>query len=599
MAKAGLAPPPAAGRADAAAAAPPRVEKLPDGSESLEVGSVRVDGIRPPPRPELVPAALYFDSPQHTAALEAMLRDYELGQQLLLIGNQGVGKNKLTDRMLQLLRREREYMQLHRDTSVASLTQTPSLVDGELIWEDSPLVRALTHGRVLVLDEADKAPLEVVCVLRSLIEEGRMLLADGRRVVPAGSPPRPRTLPLADGFRVIVLANRPGYPFLGNDFFREMGDILATHVVDNPALPSEVALLAAYGPDVPPPLLRRIAAIFGELRSMADAGEIAYPYSTREAVALVKHLQSFPSDGLLAAAENVFAFDGHEPAIAQTITSVLRRHGVPAGGGAGAFDVRLAAEEDLPPSEPLELWSAGGNGGAEVPLQAVEVGGARWAGGRQASWRLERSPDEPSLGWQDASVSSARSSAAGGCRRAQTRLDHCRRRRGGRLASPDHRGCRWSSAAVVFGGWCALPPLRPRPRVGGADTLHGAALHALPDEASSSTCHWPRSSSCSALRVTPKPRTPRSRRRRRRRRGGGGRGGGRLPRDCVDAAGDGARFARGGARRARQGRRRSRRRVAVGRLHRRAARRRRCGARRRWRVGVRRWWCRFAAVATE
>ena len=110
-------------------------------------------------------------------------------------------------------------MQLHRDTSVASLTQTPSLVDGELIWEDSPLVRALTHGRVLVLDEADKAPLEVVCVLRSLIEEGRMLLADGRRVVPAGSPPRPRTLPLADGFRVIVLANRPGYPFLGNDFF--------------------------------------------------------------------------------------------------------------------------------------------------------------------------------------------------------------------------------------------------------------------------------------------------------------------------------------------------------------------------------------------
>ena len=108
---------------------------------------------------------------------------------------------------------------------------------------------------------------------------------------------------------------------------------------------------------------------------MADAGEIAYPYSTREAVALVKHLQSFPSDGLLAAAENVFAFDGHEPAIAQTITSVLRRHGVPAGGGAGAFDVRLAAEEDLPPSEPLELWSAGGSGGAEVPLQAVEVGG--------------------------------------------------------------------------------------------------------------------------------------------------------------------------------------------------------------------------------
>lgn len=30
-------------------------------------------------------------------------------------------------------------------------------------------------------DEADKAPLEVVCVLKGLIEDRYMLLADGRR----------------------------------------------------------------------------------------------------------------------------------------------------------------------------------------------------------------------------------------------------------------------------------------------------------------------------------------------------------------------------------------------------------------------------------
>ena len=35
------------------------------------------------------------------------------------------------------------------------------MVGGRLVWEDSPLVRALEHGRVLVLDEADKCPLEV------------------------------------------------------------------------------------------------------------------------------------------------------------------------------------------------------------------------------------------------------------------------------------------------------------------------------------------------------------------------------------------------------------------------------------------------------
>jgi hypothetical protein len=30
------------------------------------------------------------------------------------VGNQGVGKNKLADRLLQLLNRPREYIQLHR-----------------------------------------------------------------------------------------------------------------------------------------------------------------------------------------------------------------------------------------------------------------------------------------------------------------------------------------------------------------------------------------------------------------------------------------------------------------------------------------------------
>ena len=48
--------------------------------------------------------------------------------------------------------------------------------------------------------------------------------------------------------RMIVLANRPGHPFLGNDFFREIGDVLSCHVIDNPDRASELQLLRAYGP---------------------------------------------------------------------------------------------------------------------------------------------------------------------------------------------------------------------------------------------------------------------------------------------------------------------------------------------------------------
>jgi len=28
-------------------------------------------------------------------------------------------------------------------------------------------------------------------------------------------------------FRMFVLANRPGFPFLGNDFYREIGDVFS------------------------------------------------------------------------------------------------------------------------------------------------------------------------------------------------------------------------------------------------------------------------------------------------------------------------------------------------------------------------------------
>lgn len=54
------------------------------------------------------------------------------------------------DRVLQLLRAEREYVQLHRDTTVTSLTLRPLLEQGRLRYEDAPLVRAAKYGRVCV-----------------------------------------------------------------------------------------------------------------------------------------------------------------------------------------------------------------------------------------------------------------------------------------------------------------------------------------------------------------------------------------------------------------------------------------------------------------
>lgn len=166
--------------------------------------------------PALVPHTLFFDIPQHRRLLQRLAADIESGSRyLLLLGNQGTGKNRVVDHLLQSLRWEREYMQLHRDSTVASLTLAPTLRGGVVRWEDSALVRAARHGRVLVIDELDKAPGEVTAVLKALVDDGDMLLGDGRRIVAGHATPSSGDSAMEirchPRFMIIALANRPGW----------------------------------------------------------------------------------------------------------------------------------------------------------------------------------------------------------------------------------------------------------------------------------------------------------------------------------------------------------------------------------------------------
>jgi hypothetical protein len=176
----------------------------------------------------LVPQVQFFENARQLMHLHDVALDLERGEHVLLVGNQGVGKNKIADYLLQLLRAPREYVQLHRDTTVDQLTVVPQIVAGKLHFLDSPLVRAAVLGRVAVVDEADKASTHVTILLKSLAEDRQLLLPDGRRLVPpemaaaaaaaataaaggVGSSTSGQLIPVHPNFRMIVLANRPGY----------------------------------------------------------------------------------------------------------------------------------------------------------------------------------------------------------------------------------------------------------------------------------------------------------------------------------------------------------------------------------------------------
>ena len=149
-------------------------------------------------------------------------------------------------------------------------------------------------------------------------------------------------------FAVWVLANRPGHPFMGNNFFANCGDIFSTHSISNPDIISEMALLKNYAPDVDEAVLKALSNSFSELRNLVSDGVIAYPYSTRELVAVVKHLQAFPNDGVVSVLENVLSFDANELSLRRTLSDVFGRHGIPVPLVAGdrvSGSVMLAKEQ--------------------------------------------------------------------------------------------------------------------------------------------------------------------------------------------------------------------------------------------------------------
>jgi hypothetical protein len=329
----------------------------------------------------LVPSVVFFDNPQHTRVLRELLMAYGAGDHLLLIGNQGVGKNKLADRLLHLLAMPRQYIQLHRDTTVQSLTLCPVVHDGVVTWEDSPLVKAVRSGHVLVVDEVDKAPVEVVGVLKGLVEDRTMGLGDGRRLVgdAAAAAADPMAIAIHPRFRLFALSNRPGYPFLGNDFFATCGDLFSCHAVDNPDPDSVRTVLRRYGPSVPEATIALLIDAFAKLGQLVEQGVISYPYSLREMVNVVRHLQRYPTDGLPAALSNVFNFDRHDAATYKLLGDLFQQFGIQLGAVASpSLDGPLRVEI-LPSSVPPDPGDP--KHGKEDPDNAPHVGGNQWAGG--------------------------------------------------------------------------------------------------------------------------------------------------------------------------------------------------------------------------
>lgn len=283
---------------------------------------------RSPKNPLLVPKPTFEMNPGQVRVMNDILEAHSAGERALLIsGYQGVGKNRIADFLLSTMNCEREYLQLHRDTTIQSLLSIPSVENGLIVYHDSPLVKAAKNGRILLLDEADKAPLDVVVMLKGLIEDGQLSLPDGR-ILCYDAKSEANSVPIHPDFRIWTLTNPAGYPFHGNDLAREMADVFSCHIVPPIDTESHKQILLSYGPKVHNDIIDLIVQIWEDLRIAHTHGLIVYPFSVRESVNVVKHLNQYPEDGIQDAVENVIAFDRLDVTLTNQLKEIFGKHGV-------------------------------------------------------------------------------------------------------------------------------------------------------------------------------------------------------------------------------------------------------------------------------
>ena len=300
-------------------------------SESLDSLNDFLDSCkRSASNPLLVPNPRFEENPGQTKVMRDILEAHSVGEKALLIcGYQGVGKNKIVDYILKKLNCEREYLQLHRDTTVQSLLTSPSLESGRVVYHDSPLVRAAKEGRILVLDEADKAPVEVVALLKGLIEDGQLSLPDGRMLCyDDNCTSNPDIISIHKDFAIWALVNPPGYPFHGHALTKEMSDVFSCHTVPPMDMESHKRILMSYGANVHPAIIEKIVKIWEDLRVAHQRGQLTYPFCVRESVNVIKHMNTFPTDGIEGAIDNVVSFDRLDRALSKHLDYIFGEHDV-------------------------------------------------------------------------------------------------------------------------------------------------------------------------------------------------------------------------------------------------------------------------------
>ena len=100
------------------------------------------------------------------------------GMNIWLYGGTGAGKSSLAEQVCAIGKIPLIYQSFHEDIKPDSLFGNFRLEDGNTVWQDGPVTKAYREGLVLLLDEIDGTPPEILFCLYAILDRKPLVLAD-------------------------------------------------------------------------------------------------------------------------------------------------------------------------------------------------------------------------------------------------------------------------------------------------------------------------------------------------------------------------------------------------------------------------------------
>lgn len=206
---------------------------------------------------------------------EVFARAWACRLPLLIKGPTGCGKTRFVEHMAARLGRPLVTVSCHDDLSAADLVGRYLIGDGQTVWSDGPLARAVRTGAICYLDEVVEARKDTTVVLHPL--------ADDRRTLPIE---RTGELLVAQPGFMLVMSYNPGYQNVLKGLKPSTRQRFVALDMGYPSADVEVRIVQAEG-GVDAPLAQGLVRLAQALRSLTEH-DLEETASTRLLVAAAR-----------------------------------------------------------------------------------------------------------------------------------------------------------------------------------------------------------------------------------------------------------------------------------------------------------------------